>query len=112
MKVGFAGRREHGRGDGARLGARPRTAPSAMLFCDAGSGRAGALAERGRRRGGETLAELALRADAVVLAVKPAALESVAEQLGGDGAGDRSRCSAATPVARLRKLFPGVPVCG
>ena len=35
----------------ARGWARPSDGPEPMLFCDAGSGRAAALAERGRRRG-------------------------------------------------------------
>jgi pyrroline-5-carboxylate reductase len=83
--------------------------PDAMLFCDSGSGRAQRLAQE---TGGEavgSLHELALRSDAVVLAVKPDALDTVAELLGGDA---RSIVSVlgATPVGRLREFFPGVPV--
>ena len=48
-----------------------------MLFADSGSGRAAALAAE---LGGEALGaeEVADRADAIVLAVKPAALDAVA----------------------------------
>ena len=82
---------------------RPSDGPEAMLFCDAGSGRAAALAERA---GGET-AGLAGRAGAsaptrVVLAVKPRrARAAAAEQLGGEApavvsvlAGDAGRAAA------------------
>jgi pyrroline-5-carboxylate reductase len=83
--------------------------PELMLFCDAGSGRAEKLAER---TGGEalgTLKELALRSDAVVLAMKPAGLEIAAEKLDGEARAIAS-VLGATPIARLRELFPGVPV--
>ncbi len=83
--------------------------PDAMLFCDNGSGRAQKLAER---TGGEavgTLNELALRSDAVLLAIKPNALEIVAEKLDGDSRAIAS-VLGATSIERLRELFPGVPV--
>ena len=57
--------------------------PERMLFTDSGSGRAAALAEE---VGGEAVgsnAELAERADAVVLAVKPGGLDEVAPELAG-----------------------------
>ena len=57
----------------------------------------------------ENLAELALRSDAIVLAVKPNALERAAEQLGGAGDAIAS-VLGATSLARLRELFPEVPV--
>lgn len=108
MRVGFAGAgnmataiaRGWAAGDGG---------PEAMLFCDAGSGRAAALAEQ---TGGEavgSLAELARGSDAVVLAIKPAALETVAELLGGEAKAVVS-VLGATPVARLRGLFAEAPV--
>jgi pyrroline-5-carboxylate reductase len=82
--------------------------PEAMLFCDAGSGRAARLAAE---TGGEavgSLAELAARADTVVLAVKPAALDGVREPLAAAPA--IVSVLAATSVARLRDAFPGIPL--
>lgn len=83
--------------------------PELMLFCDAGSGRAAKLAARTGGEAVETLKELALRSDAVVLAVKPAALEIAAEKLDGESRAIAS-VLGATPVSRLRELFPDVPV--
>ncbi|HZO06416.1 MAG TPA: pyrroline-5-carboxylate reductase dimerization domain-containing protein [Solirubrobacterales bacterium] len=87
-----------------------------MLFSDAGSGRARALAAE---LGGEAVdnATLAERADLLVLAVKPAKLEEVAPQLGAAKkvvsilAGvplERSR--AAFPNAELLRVMPNVGV--
>jgi pyrroline-5-carboxylate reductase len=74
-----------------------------MLFADSGSGRAAALAAE---LGGEALSaeEVADRADAIVLAVKPAALDAVAPSL--QDADEIVSVLAATPLARLRKAFP------
>jgi len=83
--------------------------PDQMLFCDSGSGRAAALAEQTGGEAVDSLAELALRSDAVLLAVKPGALETVAELLGGESKAIVS-VLGATPVATLRDLFPNVPV--
>jgi pyrroline-5-carboxylate reductase len=83
--------------------------PEQMLFCDAGSGRAAELASRVGGEALDSLAELALRTDAVVLAMKPGGLDTVAELLGGDAEAVVS-VLGATPVARLREVFPGVPV--
>jgi pyrroline-5-carboxylate reductase len=78
-----------------------------MLFSDSGSGRAAALAQE---TGGETASnsEIAARADLVVVAVKPAALDAVAPEL----AAARQVVSilAAVPVSRLREAFPGAEV--
>ncbi len=78
-----------------------------MLFSDSGSGRALKLA---KELGGEAVsnAEVAARADLVVLAVKPAALDGVALDL----ADVRKLVSvlAAVPVARLREAFPQAEV--
>jgi pyrroline-5-carboxylate reductase len=78
-----------------------------MLFSDSGSGRAAALAEE---LGGEALSneEVARRADALILAVKPAALESVAPSLGE--ASEIVSVLAATPLSRLREAFPDATV--
>ncbi|HEX4730756.1 MAG TPA: pyrroline-5-carboxylate reductase dimerization domain-containing protein [Solirubrobacterales bacterium] len=74
-----------------------------MLFSDSGSGRAAALAAE---LGGEAVSseEVAKRADAIVLAVKPAALDAVAPAL--QEAGEIVSVLAATPLARLREAFP------
>lgn len=75
-----------------------------MLFSDSGSGRARALAEE---LGGEAAsnAEIAERADLVLLAVKPDKLEEVAPQLAG--AKEVVSVLAATPLERLRAALPG-----
>jgi pyrroline-5-carboxylate reductase len=75
----------------------------AMLFSDSGSGRAKALAEQ---LGGEAVsnADIAERADLVVVAVKPAKLDEVAPEL----AAARSVVSilAATSLRRVEEAFP------
>jgi pyrroline-5-carboxylate reductase len=78
-----------------------------MLFSDSGSGRAAELA---RELGGEAVAnrEIAERADFVVLAVKPAALDAVAPDLGA--APRLVSILAAVPVTRLQAAFPGAEV--
>jgi pyrroline-5-carboxylate reductase len=83
--------------------------PDSMLFCDAGSGRARRLAKRVEGEAVESLAELALRSDAVLLAVKPTALHTAAGLLDGESKAIVS-VLGATPVTRLRELFPGIPV--
>jgi pyrroline-5-carboxylate reductase len=79
----------------------------AMLFSDAGSGRAAQLAGE---LGGAAASngEIAARADLVVVAVKPAALDAVAPQLGA--ARRVVSVLAAVPVPRLREAFPGAEV--
>jgi pyrroline-5-carboxylate reductase len=83
--------------------------PEQMLFCDNGSGRADKLAARTDGEAVQTLKELALRSDAVLLAVKPNALEIVAEKLDGEAPAIAS-VLGATSAVRLREVFPGVPV--
>ena len=107
MRVGFAGS-----GNMAAALARGWAAgeggPDAMLFCDLDAERARSLAAD---VGGETrasLAELARDADVVVLAVKPAALDEVAREL-GDKASALISVLAATTTGRLAEAFPGVP---
>jgi pyrroline-5-carboxylate reductase len=87
-----------------------------MLFSDSGSGRAAELAAE---LGGEVAAnaEIAERADLVVLAVKPAALDAVASELGGArslvsmlGATPLERLEAAFPRAEVLRLMPNVGV--
>jgi pyrroline-5-carboxylate reductase len=78
-----------------------------MLFSDGGSGRAAELA---RETGGEVADNVAIaaRAEMLVLAVKPAALEAAAPELGAA----RSVVSvlAATPLERVAAAFPEADV--
>jgi pyrroline-5-carboxylate reductase len=78
-----------------------------MLFSDNGSGRARALADQ---LGGEALssAELAERADFLVLAVKPAGLDGVAPELGA--AKTVVSILAGVPLARTAAAFPEAEV--
>jgi pyrroline-5-carboxylate reductase len=78
-----------------------------MLFSDSGSGRARALADE---MGGEAVsnAEIAERADLVVVAVKPAKLDQVAPEL--QAAKTVVSILAAVPLARLQEAFPGAEV--
>jgi pyrroline-5-carboxylate reductase len=107
MRVGFAGA-----GNMAAAMARGWAAgaggPGAMLFCDLDRPRAQALAGE---VGGETrdsLPELAKDCDVVVLAVKPGALQDVAEELEGRAPALIS-ILAATSTARIAEAFPAVP---
>jgi len=88
-----------------------------ILFTDSGSGRAGELAAE---LGGEALgsnAELAERADLVVLAMKPAKLDEVATELGAAktvvsllGATPLETVQAALPAAEVARVMPNVAV--
>jgi pyrroline-5-carboxylate reductase len=80
-----------------------------VLVADVDGGKAQALAQE---LGGEAVgsnAELAERADAIVLCHKPKQLDEVAEQAAGYG---RTVISilAATPTAELERAYPDVPV--
>jgi pyrroline-5-carboxylate reductase len=108
MRIGFAGA-----GNMAAAMARGWAAgpggPEAMLFTDLDEPRAAALADD---VGGETrpgLMELAWDSDVLLLAVKPAALDAVAEELGGVAPALLSLL-AVTSSSRLAEAFPGVPV--
>jgi pyrroline-5-carboxylate reductase len=80
-----------------------------MVFTDSGSGRAAELAEEvgGEAVGGN--AELVELADVVVLAVKPAALASVAEEVGSIE-GPVISLLGATALARVEDAFPAADV--
>jgi pyrroline-5-carboxylate reductase len=87
-----------------------------MLFSDGGSGRARALAEE---LGGEAVAnaEIAARADIVVLAVKPAKLDEAAAELGDAkvivsllGATSLATIAVAFPGAEAHRVMPNVAV--
>jgi pyrroline-5-carboxylate reductase len=93
----------------ARGWASAEAGPEAMVFCDLDAERAAALAREVGGDAREGLTELAVDADVIVLAVKPAALTDVASELGGRAPALIS-ILAATPVARLTEAFPGVPV--
>jgi pyrroline-5-carboxylate reductase len=80
-----------------------------LLVADVDEAKARALAAE---LGGEALgsnAEVAERADAIVLCHKPKQLDEVAEQVGGHA---RTVVSilAATPIAELERAYSGVPV--
>jgi pyrroline-5-carboxylate reductase len=80
-----------------------------VLVADVDEAKARALAQE---LGGEALgsnAEVAERADAIVLCHKPKQLDEVAEQVGGHATTVIS-ILAATPTAELERAYPGVPV--
>jgi pyrroline-5-carboxylate reductase len=80
-----------------------------VLVSDLDASRAQALAGE---LGGEALgsnAEVAERADAIVLCHKPKQLDEVAEQVGGNARAVVS-ILAATPIERIEEAYPGVPV--
>jgi pyrroline-5-carboxylate reductase len=80
-----------------------------MLFCDLDMGRAAGLAAEVEGETRDSLPELARDCEALVLAVKPGALEAVAEELGGQAPALIS-ILAATSTTTIAELFPGVPV--
>lgn len=88
-----------------------------MLFTDSGSGRAAELAAEVGGEALESNAELAARADVVVLAVKPAKIDDVAGELGAAkivvsllGATPLARVEAAFPSASAIRVMPNVGV--
>lgn len=88
-----------------------------MLFFDADAEKARGLAAELEGEAVESNAELAERADVVVLAVKPAALEQVAGELGGVravvsilGATSLDKVEAAFPDAEVGRIMPNVAV--
>jgi len=78
--------------------------PSEMLFTDSGSGRARLLAEEVGGKAVDSNEDLVRRSDFVILAVKPAALESVAASLPAPRA--VLSLLGATPLAKLAEQFP------
>ena len=108
MHIGFAGAGNMAAAMARGWAAAAPEGPGGMLFSDLDAERAEALAAE---VGGETRPDLsALRADSdvLLLAVKPAALDAVAEELGGEAPAIVS-VLAATPLDRLAAAFPGVP---
>jgi pyrroline-5-carboxylate reductase len=107
MRIGFAGAGNMAAAM-ARGWAGAEQPPEAMMFADAGSGRAAELA---REVGGEAVAtvrELPQRCDVIVLAVKPAAFDAVATELNGEAPALVS-VLAGVPGSRIEEAFPGVP---
>ena len=101
MQVGFIG-------SGNMAAALARGWGEPVLCSDSGSGRARALAEE---LGGEALTnrEVAERADLVILAHKPAQLETVAEEIAGAPKAVVSILARATQ-ADVRAAYPDTPV--
>jgi pyrroline-5-carboxylate reductase len=108
MKLGFAGAGNMA-GAMARGWAAGPGAPDAMLFSDLDAERASSLAADVGGPTRPTLGELAADSDVLVLAVKPAALEAVAEEL-DHRAPPLISVLAVTPIARIAAAFPGVPI--
>ncbi len=107
MKVGFAGS-----GNMAAAIARGWAlvgGPDAMVFTDAGSGRAQALAAETGGERAASLGEMASSVDLIVLAVKPATLADAAAEL-ADFAGPLVSVLGATPVGKLEAAFPQAAV--
>lgn len=107
MKLGFAGAGNMAAAM-ARGWAVGDPAPRAMAFCDLDRDRARALADEVGGAEVASLAELRDGCDVLVLAVKPAALDDVASELGGRAPALLS-ILAATPLERIAAAFPGVP---
>jgi pyrroline-5-carboxylate reductase len=84
-------------------------AMESMLFTDSGSGRAAELAREVGGQAVDSNRELAERSELLVLAVKPAALESAAAEL--QGAEAVASLLGATPLERVENAFSGAAVC-
>ncbi|MGI8461127.1 MAG: pyrroline-5-carboxylate reductase [Solirubrobacterales bacterium] len=109
MKVGFAGAGNMAAAM-ARGWAGADGGPETMVFCDLERERASALAEALGGTVADDLSELAGQADLVVLGVKPAALDAVADELAAAGPRALLSMLAGTPLERIEGAFPGVPV--
>lgn len=118
MKIGFVGSGNMAAAMARGWHACGADGPEAMLFCDAGSGRAAELAAE---VGGEAVAgnpELAKRSDAVVLAMKPSQLDQVAAEIAPAnkpvvsvlGATSLERLQAALPDCALVRVMPNIAV--
>jgi pyrroline-5-carboxylate reductase len=116
MIVGFAGS-----GNMAAAMARGWAAgdggPEQMLFTDAGSGRAAALASEVGGEAAASNAELAKRSDVLVIACKPKQLEAVAADAQGAeivvsllAVATLDRVAAAFPASTALRVMPNLPV--
>ena len=79
-----------------------------MVFTDLDAERARSLADEVHGETREDLLSLVADSDAILLAVKPAALDDVANELEGKAPPILS-VMAATPLDRINHAFPGVP---
>jgi pyrroline-5-carboxylate reductase len=93
----------------ARGWAGAENGPASMLFCDIDRERAAIVAEEVHGETRDSLRELAASSDVVLLAVKPPALDEVAQEMGA-GAPALISVMAATTTGRLAEAFPGVPI--
>jgi pyrroline-5-carboxylate reductase len=107
MKVGFAGAGNMA-GAMARGWAAAPGGPSEMAFCDLERDRAEALAAETGGSLIDNLTDLAAWSDIVLLAVKPAALDAISEEMGGRAPALLS-VMGGTTIERLAAAFPGVP---
>jgi pyrroline-5-carboxylate reductase len=80
-----------------------------VLCTDLLTERAQALAEEVGGEAVPTSAELAQRADLVILCHKPAGLAAVAQDVGGNAKAVVS-ILGATPLAKVKEAYPGIPV--
>lgn len=83
--------------------------PGTMVFCDVARDRAAALAAEVGGEVADDLSELAGRAHLIVLAVKPDALDAVADELASAAPEALLSMLAGTPLERIESAFPGVP---
>jgi pyrroline-5-carboxylate reductase len=109
MKIGFAGAGNMAGAMARGWAAAPsEERPESMLFCDLDAERANALAAEVGGETRPTLGDLRAGSDVLLLAVKPAALDDVAKELGGRAPAILS-VMAATTLEQLGAAFPGVP---
>lgn len=80
-----------------------------LVFADAGSGRAGACADELGGTRADGLAGLAAECDLLILATKPASLETVAQEL-QDAAGIIVSVLGGVTIERLQAALPGTPI--
>lgn len=104
MIVGFIGSGNMAAGMARGWQGGGKNQPSKMLFTDSGSGRARALAEEVEGEAVESNEQLVRDSDFVVLAVKPHALDDVAESLPAPRA--VLSLLGATPLEELASHFP------
>jgi pyrroline-5-carboxylate reductase len=109
MRIGFVGAGNMAAAMARGWSASGAEGPAAMLFCDLEAERAQRLADEVGGEARPTLTDLRGDCDVLLLAIKPAALDEVAGELGGAAPAIMS-VLAATPLARLAAAFPGVPL--
>src|SRR4051794_16214177 len=107
MIVGFIGAGNMAAGM-ARGWAAAEQKPERMIFTDAGSGRAAALAQQVGGQAVSSNREIAERADLVILAVKPKHMDQVAGELAEAKA--LLSILGGTGVEQLAEAFPRSPV--